>query len=198
MDLLSDETHLFRQAVRALSPFTNDDFAYMSAGIRCQKLGKRDLWIDAGQIPRTVGFVLSGALRYYHTIEGIEHTSYFSVEGEWAASYSSFLRQSPSQIAIQALEDTVLLTFSQEQLTAWENDDKFSYRINHFLRKLAEYTIACYDDRVAAFVLQSPEQRYRQLAEETEYLQRIPQQYIANYLGITPVSLSRIRKRLVS
>ena len=196
MDLLSEETRLFRRCVRELSPFTNEELVHMGAGVRRHTLRKRELWIDAGQIPRTVGFILSGSLRYYYTVEGTEQTSYFSVEGEWAASYTGFLRQTPSRVSIQALEDTVLLTFSYEQLSIWEQEEHFRYRINHFLRKLAEFTIACYDDRVAAFVLQSPEERYRHLAEETDYLQRIPQQYIANYLGITPVSLSRIRKRV--
>ncbi|PPK87462.1 CRP-like cAMP-binding protein [Neolewinella xylanilytica] len=197
MDLLSPETLPFRRAVRALSPFTDADFAHMGPGVQCTKLAKREPWVTAGEIPRMVGFLLSGSVRYFYIVDGVEHTSYFSTEGEWLAAYTSFLRQTPSNLSIAALEDSVLLTISYDQLNAWEREDGFSYRINHLMRKLAEYIIACYDERVAAFVLRSPEERYRQLADTTDYLQRIPQQYIANYLGITPVSLSRIRKRLV-
>jgi CRP-like cAMP-binding protein len=70
--------------------------------------------------------------------------------------------------------------------------------MERFGRLIAEHYLICYEDRVTAFITQTPEERYLQLLSTgREILQRMPQHYIANYLGITPVSLSRIRKRIL-
>lgn len=64
-------------------------------------------------------------------------------------------------------------------------------------RLMAEYIVICYEDRANSFVTQTPEERYLKFLETgKDILQRVPQHYIANYLGITAVSLSRIRKRI--
>ena len=73
-----------------------------------------------------------------------------------------------------------------------------AYKMERFGRLVAEYYLCCYEDRVASFVTQTPEERYLQLLSTgREILQRMPQHYIANFLGITPVSLSRIRRRVL-
>lgn len=112
------------------------------------------------------------------------------------SAYTSFLRQTTSLLYIEAIEPTYLLTFTFNLLNEWEADDLLTHRVNHFSRRLAEYYLGCYDDRVASFILSTPEERYFQFLDRPEVMQRIPLQYIANYLGITPVSLSRIRKRI--
>jgi CRP-like cAMP-binding protein len=72
-------------------------------------------------------------------------------------------------------------------------------KMERFGRMVAEYLICCYEDRLVSFITQTPEERYRQLLQmQPDLLQRIPQHYVANYLGITPVSLSRIRKRMAA
>jgi len=73
-----------------------------------------------------------------------------------------------------------------------------AYKMERFGRLIAEHYLCCYEDRIASFITQSPEERYLQLLQTgKDILQRMPQHYIANFLGITPVSLSRIRKRLI-
>ena len=182
-------------ALRRLSPFTDYELALLRSGVHTNHLEKRDCFVKAGKYSREVGFVYAGAVRYYYLKDGTEVTNYFCLEGDWVGAYTSFLRQTPSNLYIEALEDTRLLTFSYDQLRAWEAIPDLAYRVNHFCRRLAEYYIGCYDDRVASFVLQTPEERYLAFRASGHW-QRIPQQYIANYLGVTPVSLSRIRKRV--
>jgi CRP-like cAMP-binding protein len=196
IDLLSDTYAPLRASLRQLSPFTDEELLTLAAGLRCRNLARRALFLPAGRVCRAVGYVLSGAVRYYYVQDGQEVTNYFCLENDWVGSYTSFLRQEPSLVAIEALEQTDLVTFSFGQLHAWEQSPDLAFRINHFLRRLAEYYIGCYDDRVVSFVLQSPEERYRRLMERSDLMQRVPQQYLATYLGITPVSLSRIRKRI--
>ncbi|MBY0349010.1 MAG: hypothetical protein K2W79_12185 [Hydrotalea flava] len=74
-----------------------------------------------------------------------------------------------------------------------------AYKMERFGRLLAEHYLVCFEDRIKLFILKSPEERYLDLLQyEKDVLERIPQHYIAKYIGITPVSLSRIRRRIFS
>ena len=78
------------------------------------------------------------------------------------------------------------------------NNPLLAYKMERFGRLVAEHYICCYEDRISSFILQSPEERYLKMLETAPgIMQRVPQHYVANFLGITPVSLSRIRKRTV-
>lgn len=198
MNLAAEALTDFHHSLRSLSPFTDEELQLMVAGMQLVELDKRTTFVRADERSRSVGYVLSGAVRYYYLKDGVETTSYFCLPGDWVGAYTSFLRQEPSKVYIESLEPTRLLTFSFDQLRRWEASPTFAYRINHFSRRLAEYLIGCYDDRVASFILQSPEERYLQLLDKQPgVLQLIPQQYLANFLGVTPVSLSRIRRRIL-
>jgi CRP-like cAMP-binding protein len=92
------------------------------------------------------------------------------------------------------MEDTHILTFPYSALEtlydlypAWER----------FGRKVAEYLVLGLEERLVEHLMYSPEERYERLltSHRTKIIERVPQQYIASYLGITPVSLSRIRAR---
>ena len=78
------------------------------------------------------------------------------------------------------------------------NNPMLAYKMERFGRMIGEHYLCCYEDRVVSFLTQSPEERYLQLLNTgREILQRMPQHYIAHFLGITPVSLSRIRRRIL-
>ncbi len=73
-----------------------------------------------------------------------------------------------------------------------------AYKMERFGRLIAEYYLVCYDNRMVSFITKTPEERYLELLSTgREILQRMPQHYIAHFLGITPVSLSRIRRRIL-
>jgi CRP-like cAMP-binding protein len=114
------------------------------------------------------------------------------------SSYKSFLTRKPGQTTRQALEDTELITLSYDAMQELYNHPLLGYKMERFGRLTGEYLACCYEDRVLSFVTQTPEERYLQLMENGKaIIQNIPQHYIANFLGITPVSLSRIRKRIL-
>jgi CRP-like cAMP-binding protein len=145
-----------------------------------------------------LGFILAGSVRLYHVKDGEEITSYFCLDNESICSYKIFLKQVPGCCFIQALYSTVLLTFSHTAIQQLLANPITAHKMERFGRLLAEELIFCYEDQVQAFVTQTPEERYATLlTSNARVLQHIPQQYLATYLGITPVSLSRIRKRLV-
>jgi CRP-like cAMP-binding protein len=98
---------------------------------------------------------------------------------------------------METMEDSLLICFSHSSLQELLKDERIVLKMERFGRRIAEYLICCYEERVMSFVTQTPEERYRLLLENgQDLLQKIPQYYVANYLGITPVSLSRIRKRV--
>jgi len=142
--------------------------------------------------------MIKGTVRYFHIKDGQEITGYFSFENEFVTSYKSFLTGLPGLTYIQALEDCLLITFTHRDLDQMLANPMLAYKVEKFGRLVAEETIICYEDRVASFITHTPEERYLQLYNTgKDILRRMPQHYIANYLGITPVSLSRIRRRVM-
>ena len=136
-------------------------------------------------------------MRQYYTREtGEEMTTYFYFENNLVSSYISCLNNTPSLITIEALEKTKLLVFNYSIINELYNKEKAWER---FGRKIAEYLAAGLEERMVSLLMDKPEESYIKLLNsfnKQKILQRIPQHYIANYLGVTPISLSRIRNRL--
>lgn len=148
-----------------------------------------------GQVAKYVGFVNKGCLRYYHTDEkGEEHIVYFALEEWWIGDLSSFYSGLPSTYNLQALEPCEMFLYSKETFEAVRRDipayDQY-VKIRH-----AKAT----DARLETMMSQrasTAEARYTKLLDGfPDIFQRVPQHYIASYLGIKPQSLSRIRKQM--
>ena len=156
---------------------------------------KHTLFAAEGKKANEVGFLLSGNMRHYYTRDGEEKTTYFYFEGHFVSAYISCLTGSPSQLSIEALTDCSLLVFRYTDLQKLYD---LSHTWERFGRLLAEYLAIGLEDRMTGLLMLSPEERYIQLLESNKQkiLERIPQHYISSYLGITPVSMSRIRNRL--
>lgn len=198
MDTSNHYLDRYRAALTRFVTFTDEEWQLFAQGLRFETLKKKACFIEQGEVCKKVSFMLSGSLRLYHIKDGEQITSYFCIENDWVSAYTSFLKQQPSAIYIEALEDTQLLTFSYQHLQHCYQSPQLCYKAERFGRLIAEHLICCYDERLTSFVTQSPEERYLQLLTTSKnIMQRIPQHYIANFLGITPVSLSRIRKRIM-
>jgi CRP-like cAMP-binding protein len=135
-------------------------------------------------------------LRHYYIKDGEEKTTYFYFENHLVASYISCITREPSLLSIQALSDCELIVFPYKVL-----QDLFETNITwqKFGRVLSEYLAIGLEERMVGLLMLSPEERYLELIEgnKVKIIERIPQHYIANYLGLTPVSLSRIRNRVM-
>lgn len=199
MDALTNaQLNQFRQHMAEYVEFNEAEWIICSQHLSLKKLKKKEHFAEAGQVCETLGFVLSGSIRYYHVIDGNDITNYFSFENDYVSSYKSFLTGKQGDSYIQALEPTTILTVSKKNWNAMLNNPMLAYKMERFGRLLAEHYLVCYDDRVTSFITKSPEDRYLELfSTGREVLQRMPQHYIANFLGITPVSLSRIKKRIL-
>lgn len=177
--------------------FTEAEWLIFCNYLHIKSVRKRRLFVSQGKWCNEVGFILNGSFRFFFVKDGIEISNYFCFQNEFISSYRSFLKHEPSLINIEAMEDSLLICFSHASLQELLNDERIMLKMERFGRKIAEYLICCYEERVVSFVTQTPEERYRLLLESgNDLLQKIPQHYVANYLGITAVSLSRIRKRV--
>lgn len=187
---------VFREGLAKFVSFSDAEWLELIPYLSALNIKKKDYFAVKGKICKHIGFVIKGSLRFYHLKDGAEITGYFSFEHEFVSSYKSYLKQEPSLTCIQAMEDTALVVFTYEDMQQLLAHPVLAFKIEQFGRLIAEYYICCYEERIAAFIVQSPEERYlTMLKDQSGLLLRIPQHYVANFLGITPVSLSRIRRR---
>lgn len=196
--LIIAKLDIFRSELEKFVTFTDAEWQIFAGYIKFVTLKKRAHFAQQGKVCDQIAFILNGSVRYYYIKDGEEITGYFSFEREFTSSYNSFLTRQPSNNYVQALEDTQLLTLDYTDVQKMYADPVLACKMERFGRLIAEFYLICYDDRVTSFVTQTPEERYLKLLENgREILQRIPQHYIATFLGITPVSLSRIRRRML-
>lgn len=189
---------IFREHLKKYIDFNEAEWILFSQHLSFAKLKKKHYFAEAGKVCNKVGFIVKGSVRYFHVKDGEDVTGYFSFENEFLSSYKSYLTGLPGHVNIQALEESLLITFSRKDMDEMLADPMLAYKMERFGRLIAEQYLCCYEDRVTAFITQTPEERYLELLNTgREILQRMPQHYVANYLGITPVSLSRIRKRIL-
>lgn len=163
--------------------------------LKVQLLRRREWLLCEGQICKNAYFINSGCLRYYHVIGGEEITGQFFFEGSWYTDYASYLSESPSKQYIQAIEKTEVLVLSKIDLyRLFDENVKFE----RFGRLMAENAFLGLRQRTDMLANQDPEERYLKLiADRPKLFERVPQHYIASYLGIKPQSLSRIRRRIL-
>lgn len=186
----------FRNGITQFVTFNDAEWEIFIQYLSFSVLSKKEHFAVEGKVCDYMCFITRGAVRYYHIKDGQEITGYFSFENELMSAYKSFLKRTPNANYIQALEETELVMISHHNLQQMLNHPLLALKMERFGRLIAEYYICCYEDRVTAFITQSPEERYTALEKTAQDIfQRVPQHFIANFLGITPVSLSRIRKR---
>lgn len=186
----------FRNGIAQFVTFNDAEWEIFIQYLNFSILNKKEHFAVEGKVCDYMCFITRGAVRYYHVKDGQEITGYFSFENELMSAYKSFLKRTPTANYIQAIEETELVMISHQSLQQMLNHPLLALKMERFGRLIAEYYICCYEDRVTAFITQSPEERYTALEKTAkDIFQRIPQHFIANFLGITPVSLSRIRKR---
>ncbi|HPG10123.1 MAG TPA: Crp/Fnr family transcriptional regulator [Chitinophagaceae bacterium] len=149
----------------------------------------------SGEISRHVYFVEKGCLRqYYINNNGEERTIYFKMENGWCSELVSFLDNKPTELCVQALEDSTLQRINQKNwVYAVTNIRSFTMG---FIRAQQDTNLML-KKRLAEATVETPEEKYlRFIKEEPLLMQRIPLYHIAAYLAMTPETLSRIRKKV--
>ena len=161
------------------------------------KLKKADFFIKENRVSKEVAFVVSGLFRSFYYSSSEEEVTYcFTFSNSFVSAYSSFLSQTKTIENIQALTDIELLTISREDILILE---KSSTNWLKFFKLITEQEYIKMEKRVLLLQKESAEKKYTDLLiNHPEYLQSIPLNFLASYLGITQRHLSRIRKTITN
>lgn len=173
---------------------TSKEITEIGALIPVREAKKETVLVRQGEICDECFFVLKGCLRQYTLVDGVEKTTQFYTEEEAAVFFTSYATQSPSDSYLSCVEDSVLIVGKMDaEAHMYEQFPK----LEQITRKMMEQDFGKIQDLLNRFITSTPEERYQDLLRHRpSLLQRVPQHQIASYIGVTPESLSRIRKRL--
>jgi len=184
----------FRTYIQQLITLNDEEWHAVEALIEIKEYHRKDLFHMEGEICKKAGFILQGCFRSVKDIEGEERTFDFAVENEFVTDYYSILTNSLSEFNIIAVEDSVVAVMDAQQLLRLFDGDRTWQK---FGRHVAEQTCCYYQQRLLSAFFDAPKKRYEKLlAESPDIILRVPQHIIANYLGVTKETLSRIRKKM--
>lgn len=187
------EAELLEYAARFAS-FSEEEKAALIANTPIHEYKKGALLLREGQLITECFFVLKGIVRQYIITEGIEKTTAFFMEKESVNAFADQSMQTPASQFWECLEDCVLVVGNlNENAEIFKNYPQFEA----MTRKMMEEDFGKMQAAFTKFMISSPEERYLNLLDERpQLLQRVPQHQLASYLGVTPESLSRIKKRI--
>jgi CRP-like cAMP-binding protein len=155
---------------------------------------KGDFLLREGQKSINTYFVLRGCIRQYNLSNGDEKTTRFFFEDDWVLSVNEVSENATSLFNWICLEDCTLVSGNEQK--AQELFVNFP-RLETISRRIVEDAFSKIQKSVLSYYSESPEQRYLSLIKtQSNIIQRVPQYYLASYLGIQPESLSRIKKRI--
>jgi CRP-like cAMP-binding protein len=187
---------LLFNVLKEIISISDNEVSFIKNLFHARSIKKGDLVINAGELGRYIAFIETGLVRYYVDIDGAEKTLCFNKEGEFVCGYVSSLPYGPSNVNVQAIEDTEVYQISVEDINQFykqvPDGEKFG-------RIVIERVLASVTNQVVSLYCDAPDVRYLKfLSIYPELVRRIPQYYIASYVGVQAPSLSRIRRRLVS
>jgi CRP-like cAMP-binding protein len=174
--------------------FTSKELSTIKDRFQYFRLKKREVLSLRKNKREYIYFIEKGLIRYFQDADGEEVTGQFFFEGGWYTDFDSYLTGYPSKQTVQAIEDSSLMFISKKDVDELYNEMP---KFERFGRLLGEQTHLGIRKKIDQLTLFSAEERYLDLLRNRpKVIKRVPQHYIASYLGIKPQSLSRIRKRI--
>ena len=184
-----------KEKLLAYLPAIEGHWDEVSPLVRVRRVPVKTTLLRDGEISDNLFIVIEGCLRlFFVKNDGSEYTSQFFFEGQLVTSLESFATRTPSRQYLETLEPSTVCAISAKNVETilGLHEDFRKWYFSYLKDRLIYYTRAH-----SSFILDSPEERYLRLVKEYPFiLQRVSQHYIASYLGVTPVSLSRIRARI--
>lgn len=180
----------FLEHINQIYSISAEASSALKAIIKEKQYSKNDIIQDINTSCRTVYFVQSGCARIFYYKDGNDITEHFAFENEIIVRAESLFSGKPTSKGIQAIDDTTMLAIDSESL--FKLYDQY-HDLERLFRLVFEKEYVNTVRRIESLQFKSAKERYLELLESTDYVQKIPLKYIASYLGITQVSLSRIR-----
>ncbi|MCB9231893.1 MAG: Crp/Fnr family transcriptional regulator [Bacteroidia bacterium] len=192
------ESHHLQQLRALLDRFVvlqDGEFDRLVQKIQFRRYAKGDFFVRSGDHCQYLGFLLDGVARVFLIEKDKEFSSFFNFgnRNPLVCSFASFLNDEPSRESIHFLEDSALLLIRKDQLDSLYEG---SFNLQKLGRLMAEHNYVLALERIYSLqFLTAPERYDLMLRIYPNLINRIPQHHIASYLGITPESLSRVRRQ---
>ncbi|CAM3086502.1 Crp/Fnr family transcriptional regulator [Vibrio tubiashii] len=171
--------------------FTQPEIEQLTQSAQLIELPTRHILLHQGEVAEEIFFLLDGMCHSaYLTDKGKEFSKEFYWENDWIIGFESLVNQQPSPYLLESLTQCTLLSLPIETLRVWREQKHSIYL------KLLETQLMYKENKERFMLLYSPEERYELFCQHyPNLLERLNDYQIAAYLGITPISLSRIKKR---
>ena len=162
------------------------------------EVATKTILLEEGEISKKLFIIEKGCIRVWFNNNGKDLTTQFFFENQSVASIESFMKKMPSPVVIETIEPSIVWWIQKSDLDKILEEIKEIPELrDRFINMLFERTFD-YMKHFVSFIKDSPTQRYHNLIKERpQVLQRVPQHYIASYLGVSTVHLSRIKSQLL-
>jgi len=189
------KTDLLIESLEKHISLTDEERGLICQVVRERKVKKNQFVVHEGAVQKCTNFLNQGSMRtYFIDTNGQEHIVQFAIEGWWISDLQSFTMQAPATFNVQAIQDCDILELPFESLEMlYEKVPK----MERYFRVITQRAFVSFQQRVVQNISMSAEDRY--LAFKSKYPKielRIPQRFIASYLGISAEFLSKIKSRL--
>ena len=189
-----NEIKNFKQYLAGVIPIDDGSFEIALQYLQVATFSKGEHLVREGQVYNKVAFINEGLFRIYYLKDGTEINTCFCKENSITSAFDSFVNQVPSKESIQALEDSVVVTLSSENLAKLVGENAIWQTVRQLL---TEKECLRLSGRAASLSFEPALEKYRNLfRDQPEIIQRVPVQHIASYLGVSRETLSRIRARV--
>jgi len=158
-----------------------------------REISSKTILLHEGEVSNCIYYIKKGCLRQWFNKDGKDITFQFFFEGQPVASMESFINNQPSLFSIESIEPSIIFSISKTNFKKilQENSELENHYHDFIFQRFNNYA-----HLFLSRIKDTPQERYEDLLKnQPEILKRVPQHYIASYLGITPISLSRIRNR---
>ncbi len=193
-DIIPSQIEPLQDYFQKVIPLNNEEKQLVTDLFKPRLYRKRQYILQEGDICNQFNFIVRGCLRMYKVDDkGNTHILQFASENWWLSNIGSFHERKPSELNIDALEDTMVLQISHDSLlTLYTNAPKF----DRIFRVLIENSFVSLQKRLLQNISSTAEERYNSFLDSYSHLtNRLPQTQIASFLGITPEFLSRLRNK---
>jgi len=153
--------------------------------------------LKEGQVSQNYISIEKGCVRAYFDKDGDDKTVQFFFENAGFSLFDSFVNEVPSQFTIETIEQSVVYLLSRIHVLQLIEDFSQEPGFMQIFLKISAERHRRYNNELLSFIRDTPEQRYlRLLSERPHIIRRVPQHYIASYLGVSTVHLSRIKGKI--
>jgi CRP-like cAMP-binding protein len=164
---------------------------------RRMEVPAKTILLQEGRPSQHCIYIEKGCIRTFFNKDGVDKTVQFFFENEGLSSLESFINNVPSPVTIETIEPSVVYLLHKRYVTRLMDDLGRESGFTQMILQLSAQRQVHYMNEFVSFIRDTPEQRYQKLLKERPHIvRRVPQHYIASYLGISKVHLSRIKSKL--